>query len=146
MSDLAAGDVTGDGCADVVLANGDVWVLAGAPSGLRAATRLRTVTGVGAVEVVDLTGDRANDLVVGNGTVTLLAGTGKGGFAKPKVLVPAQVDRFDVGDLDGDGRLDLVVARPAARCARCGRRRPGPSRRCGAGPHRRTPSASRWRT
>ena len=110
VSDLATGDVTGDGCADVVLANGDVWVLAGASSGLRAATRLRTVTGVGAVEVADLTGDRANDLVVGNGTVTLLAGNGKGGFAKPKVLVPAQVDRFDVGDLDGDGRLDLVVS------------------------------------
>ena len=109
VSDLATGDVTGDGCADVVLANGDVWVLAGASSGLRAATRLRTVAGVGAVEIADLTGDRANDLVVGNGTVTLLAGNGRGGFAKPTVLVPAQVDRFDVGDLDGDGRPDLVV-------------------------------------
>ncbi len=146
VSDLATGDVTGDGCADVVLANGDVWVLAGASSGLRAATRLRTVTGVGAVEIADLTGDRANDLVVGNGTVTLLAGNGKGGFAKPKVLVPAQVDRFDVGDLDGDGRRIWSSAPWAVRCARCVRRRPGASRHSGAGPRRRTRSASRWPT
>jgi hypothetical protein len=112
-TDVALGDLTGDGCADVVVAAGDLVVLTGSASGPRNPTKVRGVTSAGAVSIADLTGDRVADLLVSSGQgQLLLPGTGRGTFGKARTLLGGQFGgTVAVADLDGDALADLVELR-----------------------------------
>jgi hypothetical protein len=121
-STVVAGDVNGDGLADVVLAaNGGVVLLVQrAGGGFEPAITLATGTAIQGVALADLDGDGRTDVVAtdagnapGGGTggsrvVVLLQGT-PGRFSTASLTVADGARRVAVGDLDGDGVPDLAV-------------------------------------
>ncbi|MDQ0373382.1 FG-GAP-like repeat-containing protein [Cellulomonas humilata] len=112
-TDVAVGDLTGDGCADVVVAAGDVVILTGSASGLRTPTKLKGLPTAGAVSIADLTGDSVADLLVSttDGQL-LLPGTGRGTFGKARTLLDGQFGgTVAVADLDGNALADLIELR-----------------------------------
>ncbi|MFO7586596.1 MAG: VCBS repeat-containing protein [Gemmatimonadota bacterium] len=120
-SAVAAGDLTGDGRVDLLVANtddGTVVLLAGDGAGGWSAARA-IPAGENPVDVAlgDLDGDGDLDAVVANHEtdyVTLLANDG-GGRLAPFPRSPLRLDlaphphAVELADLDGDGRLDLLV-------------------------------------
>jgi len=137
-SDVAAGDVNGDGRADLVTRDapvigdegGAVRVRLGSGDGTFGAPA--TLAGAAtALAVVDLDGDGVADVLVGDRnslSVKVFFGAGDGTFAEPAasaiVAIGNVVTGIAAGDLDGDGVGDLVVTagqtfdRPASFAAR----------------------------
>jgi hypothetical protein len=115
---VAAGDVDGDGHADLVVDDRGghaVLVLAGTGEGSFAPPRSVPVGGdpYRAMWLGDLDGDETLDLVTPNEReVAVLLGDGSGGFhAAPRSPVPATAPfSVTVADVDCDGRADLVTA------------------------------------
>jgi hypothetical protein len=109
---LAAGDVNGDGRADLALATSegvDVFLQGTGGLGL---PQLSGPPAARQVEVADLTGDRAADLVVATLSQTVvLPGRGDGTFGEPVVAVDAGWQEIEVGNVTGDGRSDIVGTR-----------------------------------
>lgn len=115
-------DVTGDGLADVVVADGvfansRLLVLAQAPAqpgALLAPVSVPVGTGHGFrdLAVADVDGDGRPDLVLaGYDCVAVLLQQAGGGFAAPTFLAAGlHVEGVAAADLDGDGRVDLVAA------------------------------------
>ena len=115
---VGSGDVTGDGKADLVVADygaATVSVLAGDGAGGFAAP---VAYGTGAdphgVAVADLNGDGVDDVVVtnwGDATISVLLARGDGTL-RPAVTydVSGQPSQIAVGDFNGDGTPDLAVA------------------------------------
>jgi fibronectin type 3 domain-containing protein len=109
-SSFAAGDLTGDGCADVTLLGSDLLTLVGSPSGLSTGTRARTDGTMSNLTLHDITHDGVLDAVVNDlPGIAVLPGTGRGGFGRARTIVPDPA-QYKVGDLNGDGVLDLVTA------------------------------------
>jgi len=120
---VAIGDVTNDGHADIVVADGsisDAHVIVFAQSATSPGTfaaplslSLGTNRGANDVAVHDIDGDGRNDIVLAasDNNVAILYDNGAGGFNSP-VLVPAGINPqgIAVADVDGDGRFDIVVA------------------------------------
>jgi hypothetical protein len=113
--EVAAGDVDGDGQAEVFLAFDDcnsITMFRGGPAGLSPVGEVGFRWGASGVALADVAGDAAPDLVVGttHGTFTLLENVG-GAF-------PAWIDVATVGlsrqpiavDIDGDGAAEVVGA------------------------------------
>ena len=127
FSSVVAGDVNGDGIADVVAADsntGSVWVLPGTGNG-GLGTPLNIATGLSKGPVFVALGKFSNagqilpDLVVAaqNGEIEVLTNTSSGtvtSFAPPVVvsvgLIPAGVTSVLAQDFNQDGLADLVVA------------------------------------
>jgi len=119
---VAIGDVTGDGRADIVVADSNTS-LAHAVLFVQSSTSPGTFTGpvslsLGAnrgsndVALHDMDADGRNDIVLATTDgVAILYDNGSGGFASP-VLVSAGINPqgVAVADVDGDGRPDIVVA------------------------------------
>src|SRR5262249_23163068 len=120
LSSIWAGDLNGDGKADVAVTNSGsatntVSVLLGNGDGtLQTKTDFTTGTNPSSIAAADLNGDSHTDLAVTNqnsNSVSILLGIGNGTF-QPKTdfatgSSPASVA---LGDLNGDHKLDLVVA------------------------------------
>jgi hypothetical protein len=120
---VAIGDVTADGHADIVVADGsisDAHVILFAQSATSPGTFAAPVSislganrGGNDVTIHDMDGDGRNDIVlaVSDNNAAILYDNGAGGFNSP-VLVPAGINPqgIAVADLDGDGRPDIVVA------------------------------------
>lgn len=116
---MAAGDVNGDGTADLIVTGGNA-VLVFAGDGAGAFSLLgRSPAGdnpVG-VEPADLNGDGRLDLLIANHDteyVTLLMGDGKGGFRAAshsplRLGLDPHPHVVRTADMDGDGQLDLLV-------------------------------------
>ncbi|MBC7554179.1 MAG: T9SS type A sorting domain-containing protein, partial [Taibaiella sp.] len=121
--DLAAGDVTNDGKADLLVTNindNTFSVLANTSTtgSISFASRVNFATGTGAtgINVADMNGDGRADVVVSNGlanTISVFRNTATG--STPSFA--ASVDRataatpttVTIGDLDGDTYADVVV-------------------------------------
>jgi hypothetical protein len=126
---IAAGDLDGDGKADLVTANAETFNPAGSATvllnrggGQFAGARDFLSTGIvnGPVPVAavtaDFNGDGKPDVAVANATfdansVGVLLGNGDGSFAPP-VDYPTSPESMGIaaGDLNGDGKPDLVTA------------------------------------
>jgi Bacterial Ig-like domain (group 3)/FG-GAP-like repeat len=127
FSSVVAGDLNGDGIADVVAADsntGSVWVLAGTGNGVLAAP-VNVATGLSKGPVFVALGKFSNaaqtlpDLVVAaqTGELEVLTNTSAGStisFVPPVVvsvgLIPAGVTSVLARDFNQDGLADLVVA------------------------------------
>jgi hypothetical protein len=115
---VAIGDVSGDGRADLAVANyssSTVSVLLGnGAGGFAAKTDFATGAGAWSVAIGDVSGDGRADLAVanlGDYTVSVLLGNGAGGFgAKTDFATGIAPMSVAIADVSGDGRADLAVA------------------------------------
>ncbi|MDX2165799.1 MAG: VCBS repeat-containing protein [Deltaproteobacteria bacterium] len=115
-ADLAAGDVSGDGCTDLVVADEarrELHLLRGdCHGGFEASAAIAAAAAPHRVVIADLTGDRLGDLLVlADDGLSLHAAVRDGGFAAPRRLAasPYLAD-VAVLDVNGDQRPDLLLA------------------------------------
>jgi hypothetical protein len=118
---VAVGDVTGDGRADIVVADASisdahVILFAQSTTGTFSAPPVSLSLGANRgsndVTIHDIDGDGRNDIVMAvSDGVAILYDNGAGGFLSP-VFVAAGINPQGIAaaDVDGDGRPDIVVA------------------------------------
>jgi hypothetical protein len=126
---IAAGDVDGDGKADIVTTvgnsgnsgcpNNQVAVLMGNSTGFGAPVYYSTGSTAQSYDVFleDVNGDGKLDIVISNadGTISVLLNNGKGKFGAAKLItslaaLSPHLHTLTFGDFNGDGTLDIAAA------------------------------------
>jgi len=114
---VAAGDVNGDGFADIITANqssDDISILLGNGNGtFQPQTRFATGDNPRGIAIVNLNSDTNLDLVIshigfGSDYHAILLNNGAGGFNSPTRVFTANIANALLADVDRDGRLDIV--------------------------------------
>jgi hypothetical protein len=115
-TDLAVGDLTGNGVADVAFidtsSGTSLFALRG-DNGVRR-WQTHTVAGGYAIAVGDVNGDNANEVIAGsvNGTRGICVFRGSDGFFYFSYPTDSAVTGIELGDLDGDGTPDIIACDP----------------------------------
>jgi hypothetical protein len=115
VSDLAVGDVDGDGRADVVVPDertNQLVVLRGtADGGFTAGPRVNTVRAPSRIVLADVDGDHRLDLlVIGDPGLVVHSGLANGGFGEPRIVQSGDhLSDVVAADVNADGRIDLAV-------------------------------------
>jgi hypothetical protein len=116
---VSAGDVNGDGKADLISVNPNLnavdVLLANGTGGFAAAQSYATGASPMSVELGDFNGDAKIDLISANnwgGSVSVLLGAGTGVFRPPALFGAEGTQPLSVavGDFNGDGRADAASA------------------------------------
>ncbi|HEY3857101.1 MAG TPA: FG-GAP-like repeat-containing protein [Verrucomicrobiae bacterium] len=115
---LVAGDINGDGYADLICGNvgsDSLTVFTNNRQGGFVFSKTLAVGGIPSfVAIADLRGDRSMDLICANyssGTLVVFNNDGEGNFtAGTPIPVGSQPICVAAGDLNGDGKVDLVCA------------------------------------
>ena len=123
VASVVIGDLNGDGCPDLVVANGGVGVLLNNGNGTFRDVVTYSSGGFDpeSVAIADVDGDGGPDLLVancgangacGSGMVGVLLGNGNGTFQPPMSYSSGAFtgSSIAVGDVNGDNHLDLAVA------------------------------------
>ncbi|MGK7900086.1 MAG: FG-GAP-like repeat-containing protein [Hormoscilla sp.] len=122
-SEIAAGDIDGDGNLDLVTANGSrgfTVLLGNGNGGIAAALEFPADGSPASAALGDFNGDGNLDLVAANNDasnasnqVSVILGNGDGTFATATNVEPGNNNRFSsvaTGDFNGDGNLDIIAA------------------------------------
>lgn len=118
-TDVAIGDIDGDGIKDLVVANNDdyeIYLLKGQADGTFSDWEVITLNDLWpiAVEIADFNGDGKLDIVAagdpssGNG-IAILLGDGTGNFTESDIASTEVYYNVAVGDFNRDGKIDIVV-------------------------------------
>ncbi|MBI1354036.1 MAG: hypothetical protein GC160_06800 [Acidobacteria bacterium] len=113
-TDVAAGDFTGDGAADLVISGNGLSLLAGNGDGtFRAPVNIGPSAPL-AIRAADMNGDGRPDLLTvedsgGAGTAAVLLSGAGGTFTRATYAVGRSPRSVAAADFNGDGRPDLVV-------------------------------------
>ncbi len=110
----AAGDIDGDGLADLVVAGEKtISFLRSTGAGFAPPNIFAGVAHPTAIAIGDFNGDGHNDLAItdASGEVAILLGAGNGDFGAPQYFsVGKNPSSVTIGDFNGDGIADLAVA------------------------------------
>jgi hypothetical protein len=111
-TEVAAGDLNGDGDADVVSASPEPGTgVYTAQGGVLSGPRQYAGSGAQELALADLDGDRDLDVVAGANGLRALANRGDGTFALAPTTSDGGSERsITTGDLNGDGLADVVTA------------------------------------
>jgi hypothetical protein len=112
-TDLAVGDLTGNGVADVAFIDTSSGTSLFALRGDNGVTRWQThiLAGGYAIAVGDVNGDTANEVIAGsmNGTKGINVFRGSDGFFYFSYPTDSAVTDIELGDIDGDSILDIIA-------------------------------------
>jgi hypothetical protein len=112
-SDVAIGDLNGDGKPDVLASGlGGIGVLlgSGSPGGRLRFVGAEDQAPIGSIALRDLNNDHRLDVVLGGNGLRVRLGNGNGTFGAPTELLDVGISSVAIGDFNLDRKADVIAA------------------------------------